>query len=162
MNRYVHIFTRTGLQCKSSSVKNNITRTNIASGSPFEPLRGYSRAVRLGDHLFISGTTAMTAQGDVAAPGDPYQQTKTALASIKEILYQQGFAVSDVVRTRLFVTNIVRWDDYARAHREIFENVRPASSMVQVAKLVDPRLCIEIEVEAIRGATDVEDTSIAL
>jgi enamine deaminase RidA (YjgF/YER057c/UK114 family) len=104
----------------------------------------------------------MTPQGDVAAPGDPYQQTKVALNSIKDILAQQGFSVADVVRTRLFVTNIVKWEEYARAHCEVFEKVRPASSMVQVAKLVDPRLCIEIEVDAIRGASEIVDTSIAL
>jgi enamine deaminase RidA (YjgF/YER057c/UK114 family) len=138
------------------------TRTNIASGSPFEPLRGFSRAVQIGNHLFISGTTAMTAQGDVAAPGDAYLQTKAALASIKEILNKRGFTTADVVRTRLFVTNIVKWDDYARAHREVFESVRPASSIVQVSKLVDPRLVIEIEVDAMRGATEVTDTSVAL
>jgi enamine deaminase RidA (YjgF/YER057c/UK114 family) len=104
----------------------------------------------------------MTPQGDVAAPGDPYQQTKAALTSIREILGNRGFLISDVVRTRLFVTNIVKWEDYARAHCEVFEKVRPASSMVQVAKLVDPRLCIEIEVDAIRGAGEVVDTSLAL
>jgi enamine deaminase RidA (YjgF/YER057c/UK114 family) len=104
----------------------------------------------------------MTAPGDVAAPGDAYQQTKTALAAIKEILSKRGFSTADVVRTRLFVTNIAKWDDYAQAHREVFEAVRPASSIVQVAKLVDPRLVIEIEVDAIRGATEISDASIAL
>ena len=116
----------------------------------------------MGDHLFISGTTAMTAQGDVASPGDAYQQTKAALGAIKTLLGERGFSTADVVRTRLFVTNIAKWDDYARAHREVFENVRPASSMVQVAKLVDPRLVIEIEVEAIRGAETIENTAVAL
>jgi enamine deaminase RidA (YjgF/YER057c/UK114 family) len=104
----------------------------------------------------------MTPQGDVTAPGDPYQQTKTALNSIREILSQRGFSIADVVRTRLFVTNIIKWEDYARAHCEVFEKVRPASSMVQVSKLVDPRLCIEIEVDALRGASEVEDTSVSL
>ena len=127
-------------------------RTNIASRSPLEPLRGYSRAVQVGDHLFISGTTAMNYKGDVVAPGDAYEQTKTILASIKTILTSRGFSLSDVVRTRLFVTNISKWEDYARAHREFFETVRPASSMVQVVKLVDPRLVVELEVDAIRGA----------
>lgn len=104
----------------------------------------------------------MTPQGDVASPGEPYEQTKAVLASIKTILAKRGFAFSDVVRTRLFVTNIVKWEDYARAHREVFENIRPASSLVQVAKLVDPRLVIEMEVDAIRGAGETEDTRIEL
>lgn len=144
------------------SVTDEITRTNIASGSPFEPLRGYSRAVQIGDHLFISGTTAMTPQGDVAAPGDAYEQTRAALNSIRSILTKSGFSIADVVRTRLFVTNIVNWDDYARAHCEVFGHVRPASSLVQVAKLVDPRLVVEIEVDAMRGSGEVVDTRVDL
>jgi len=126
-------------------------RTNILSRSPLEPLRGYSRAVQVGDHLYISGTTAMNAKGDVTAPGDAYEQTKNILSSIRSILTSRGFSMQDVVRTRLFVTNIAKWEDYARAHREFFENVRPASSMVQVVKLVDPRLVVELEVDAIKG-----------
>lgn len=139
----------------------DLSRTNIASGSPFEPLRGYSRAVQVGDALYISGTTAMNANGDVVAPGDPYQQTKHILTSIRSILTSRNFQMSDVVRTRLFVTNIARWDDYARAHREVFEHVRPASSLVQVVKLVDPRLVVEIEVEALRGATDISSVTVS-
>mgnify|MGYP006275856459 CR=1 FL=1 len=139
----------------------NLPRTNIASGSPFEPLRGYSRAVEVGDALYISGTTAMNAQGDVVAPGDAYLQTKHILSSIKSIITSRNFQMSDVVRTRLFVTNIARWDDYARAHREVFEHVRPASSLVQVVKLVDPRLVVEIEVEALRGATDISSVTVS-
>lgn len=133
-------------------------RTNIFSRSPLEPLRGYSRAVQVGDHLFISGTTAMNAKGEVVAPGDAYEQTKSVLATIKTILTSRGFSLEDVVRTRLFVTNISKWEDFARAHREVFEMVRPASSMVQVVKLVDPRLVVELEVDAIRGAM-MQDTA---
>ncbi len=143
-------------------MNNELIRINIASGSPFEPLRGYSRAVQLGDQLYISGTTAMTNQGDVAHPGDAYQQTKAVLNTIKNLLNKRGFATSDVVRTRLFVTNIVAWDDYARAHQEVFGTIRPTSSMVQVAKLVDPRLVIEMEVDAIRGAHRIEDLRLDL
>lgn len=139
----------------------DLSRTNIASGSPFEPLRGYSRAVQVGDALYVSGTTAMNANGDVVAPGDPYQQTKHILSSIRSILASRNFQMSDVVRTRLFVTNIARWDDYARAHREVFEHVRPASSLVQVVKLVDPRLVVEIEVEALRGASEVSSVTVS-
>ena len=141
-------------------MSDQLIRTNIASGSPFEPLRGYSRAVQVGNQLFVSGTTAMNSQGEVAAPGDPYLQTRTALAAIKTILASRNFQLSDVVKTRLYVTNVARWDDYARAHREVFERVRPASSLVQVAKLVDPRLVVEIEVEAIRGITDTQNESV--
>lgn len=137
-----------------------IVRTILLSGSPLEPLRGYSRAVQVRDSLWVSGTTAMNAKGEVTAPGEPYEQTKYILSIIKTILTTRGFTIEDVVRTRLFVTNISRWDDYARAHREVFENVRPASSMVQVSKLVDPRLLVEIEVEAMRGATRAESVLI--
>ena len=135
-------------------------RTNIFSKSPLEPLRGYARAVQVGDSLFISGTTAMNSKGEVTAPGDAYEQTKAILASIKTILTSRGFTMQDVVRTRLFVTNISKWEDYARAHREFFETVRPASSMVQVVKLVDPRLVVELEVDAIRGAVMQDNASI--
>jgi enamine deaminase RidA (YjgF/YER057c/UK114 family) len=135
-------------------------RTNIYSRSPLEPLRGYSRAVQVGDSLFISGTTAMNSKGDVTAPGDAYEQTKAILATIKTVLTSRGFSLQDVVRTRLFVTNISKWEDYARAHREFFETIRPASSMVQVVKLVDPRLVVELEVDAIRGAVMQDSTAI--
>jgi enamine deaminase RidA (YjgF/YER057c/UK114 family) len=135
-------------------------RTNILSGSPLEPLRGYSRAVVAGDTMWISGTTAMTAQGDIVAPGDAYEQTKAILTSVRSILQSKGFQLSDVVRTRLFVTNIAKWEDYARAHREFFEKIRPASSMVQVAKLVDARLMIEMEVDAVRGFSELDQVAI--
>lgn len=102
----------------------------------------------------------MNAKGDVISPGEPYEQTKYILSVIKTILASRGFRPSDVVRTRLFVTNMARWEDYARAHREVFEPVRPASSMVQVVKLVDPRLVVELEVDAIKGVTEVESVSV--
>ena len=138
------------------------TRINISTGSPFEPLRGYSRAVQQGDMLFISGTTALNAMGDVVAHGEPYAQTIAILNKVRTILTSRNFAVSDVVRTRIFVTNIVKWEDYARAHSDFFEKIRPASSLVQVAKLVDPRLVVEIEVDAIRGASSVENVALDL
>ena len=100
----------------------------------------------------------MNAKGEVVAPGEAYEQTRSVLASIKTILTSRGFSLQDVVRTRLFVTNISKWEDFARAHREFFELVRPASSMVQVVKLVDPRLVVELEVDAIRGAV-MHDTA---
>jgi enamine deaminase RidA (YjgF/YER057c/UK114 family) len=109
--------------------------------------------VLVGDHLMISGTTALASSGEVIGAADAYLQTRNVLAKIRKILASAGFTIHDVVRTRMFVTNISYWKEYARAHREVFENVRPASAIVQVAKLVDPRLLVEIEVEAIRGLT---------
>jgi enamine deaminase RidA (YjgF/YER057c/UK114 family) len=135
-------------------------RVNFATTSPFEPLRGFSRAVLVGDRLLISGTTALSHSGEVVGVGDAYVQTKTILNKVRRILNTAGFTIHDVVRTRLFVTNMGSWKDYARAHRDAFEKVRPASSIVQVAKLVDPRLLVELEVEAIRGATVVRDIAI--
>ena len=126
-------------------------RINFSSKSMWEPLRGYSRAVMVGDHLFVSGTTAVDANGEVIAPGDPYKQTRFIIDRIRDVLTSAEFQMTDVVRTRLFVTNLSRWDDYARAHREAFEKIRPASSIVQVARLVDPRLVIEMEVDALKG-----------
>ena len=135
-------------------------RLNIASGTPWEPLRGYSRAVVIGDRLFISGSTAVTEKGDVVAANDPYEQTRYIIGLIRKVLSAAEFKMSDVVRTRMFVTNLSRWDDYARAHREAFENIRPASSIVQVTRLTDPRLLVEMEVDAIRGCTAVHDIKI--
>lgn len=131
-------------------------RTNISSGSPFEPLRGYSRCVVLGDHFYLSGTTSTDSKGEIVGEGDPYIQTAYILQKLKSFLTEAGFSITDIVRTRLYVTNLTRWDDFARAHREVFEKIRPASSIVQVARLVDPRLLIELEAEAIRGASEVK------
>lgn len=129
-------------------------RINYASGSPWEPLRGFSRAVRVGDALYISGTTAQVASGDVVGGSSSYSQTRFALDQVKRILAGAGFKLTDVVRTRLMVTNLADFSEYARAHHEVFETIRPASSIVQVVRLVDPRLLVEIEVEALRGVTD--------
>ena len=137
-------------------------RTNYATKSPWEPLRGYSRAVVVGDHLFISGTTAIADGGVVVAAGDAYEQTRYVLSVIRKIVRNAGFNMTDVVRTRLYVTNMGKWDEYARAHREVFEKVRPASSIVQVTKLVDPRLMLEMEAEAIRGCELVSSETIPL
>jgi enamine deaminase RidA (YjgF/YER057c/UK114 family) len=137
-------------------------RINFLTRSPWEPLRGYARAVQVGDHLFISGTTAIADGGAVVAAGDAYEQTRYVLAVLRKILKAAGFAMSDVVRTRLYVTNMGKWDEYARAHREVFEKVRPASSIVQVMKLVDPRLMLELEAEAIKGCTIVDSVSVPL
>lgn len=138
----------------------NHERINIASRSMWEPLRGYSRAVRVGPHLYISGTTAVDRAGEVIGAGDPYVQTRFIIDRIREVLSHAGFRLSDVVRTRLYVTQMGRWEDYARAHREAFETIRPASSIVQVSKLVDPRLMIEMEVDAVLGCTLVDEMTI--
>ena len=135
-------------------------RHNVASGNPWEPIRGYSRAVVVEDHIYISGTTSVDKKGEVVFPNEPYEQTKYVILKIKEILTTQGFAMSDVVRTRLYVTNINKWDEYAKAHREFFESIRPAYSIVQVSRLTDPRLVIEIEVDAIRGCQKAEQFEI--
>lgn len=129
-------------------------RVNYSSGSPLEPLRGFSRAVKVGDMLMISGTTAMSKSGEVVSVGDAYGQTKKVIEYVKEILAQAGFELKDVVMTRLLVTNMAKWDEYARAHREAFETIRPASSIVQVERLFDYRLMVEMEVQAIKGAGD--------
>lgn len=131
-------------------------RINYSTGLPWEPLRGYSRAVRVGDTLYVSGTTAVSASGEVIGAGDAYEQTKFVLTVLRRVLAAADFQLSDVVRTRLFVTNMARWDDYARAHREVFDKIRPASGIVQVMKLVDPRLVVELEAEAVRGATSTK------
>lgn len=131
-------------------------RVNIASDSIWEPLRGYSRAVKVGESLFISGTTAMMPRGEVIGLGDAYQQTRYVIQVIGQVLRSAGFDFRDVVRTRLYITDISRWDEYARAHREVFEKIRPASSIVEVARLKDPRLMIEMEAEALSGHRDIE------
>lgn len=135
-------------------------RTNLFTKSPWEPLRGYSRAVVVGDQMFISGTTAMKLDGSVVGIGDAYRQTAFVLGLVKQILARKNFSLSDVVLTRLMVTHIGEWDKYARAHREVFEKIRPASSIVQVAKLFDPRLMIELEVQAVRGAQQAEEEEV--
>ena len=138
------------------SARSSKQRVNIASDSVWANLRGYSRAVRVGNTLFISGTTATNKEGDVIAPYDAYEQTQVVIAKVRNALEEAGFTLNDVVRTRLFVTNLAKWDDYARAHREAFERVRPASSIVEVSRLVDPRLMIEMEVDAVRSQ-DISD-----
>lgn len=126
-------------------------RINYSTGSPWETLRGFSRAVKVGDSLFVSGTTAINEKGEVIGVGDAYQQTRYVLDKIKRIVQNAGFKNSDIVRTRMFVTDLSRWDDYARAHREVFDSIRPVSAITQVSRLTDPRLLVEIEADAILG-----------
>jgi enamine deaminase RidA (YjgF/YER057c/UK114 family) len=125
--------------------------TRIGSGAPWEGIVGYSRVVVRGDAAWVSGTTSAL-DGVVLHPGDAAAQTRQALATIEEALDRAGFTLADVVRTRMFVTDISRWEEVGRAHGEVFGDVRPATSMVQVAGLIDPAMLVEIEADAVRGA----------
>jgi enamine deaminase RidA (YjgF/YER057c/UK114 family) len=124
-------------------------RRNISSGTPWEPIVGYCRAVRVGNTVHVAGTTAVDAEGKPYMPGDPYAQTVRILEIIESALKEAGATMEDVVRTRIFTTDISRWEEIGRAHGERFAAVRPAATMVQVTALIDPALMVEIEAEAI-------------
>jgi enamine deaminase RidA (YjgF/YER057c/UK114 family) len=126
-----------------------VTRKHVGSGTAWESDVGYARAVRTGDTVRVSGTTATDDEGAVVGVGDPYRQTEQALANVERALAELGAGVRDVVRTRLFVTDIDQWEAIGRAHGEVFGDVRPATTMVQVGRLIGPDMCVEIEAEAV-------------
>ncbi len=127
---------------------NTTKRINYASGAPWEDIVGYSRAVKIGNIIEVAGTTA-SENGEIIGKGDAYLQTKTIIQKIEKVLIETGASLKNVIRTRLYVTDISRWEEYGRAHGEFFSTIKPASAMIEVSALIDPELLVEIEVTAV-------------